>query len=184
MPEVDDEALVAFENGDVNFPYVVGVLWNKKDKPPEGAVVAGKVNQRIIQSRSGHIVILDDTQGKEKISITDKTGKNSIVIDSKTNAMTFTTTGDFTIDAGGKLLIKSKQDMTIQSMAKAGISANSNLNLEAKTGANMKAGTSQIDLQAAGAALKGTKVDVQATAQASVKGNAMVEIQGGMVKIN
>ena len=184
MPEVDDEVLVAFENGDVNFPYVVGVLWNKKDKPPDGAVVAGKVNQRIIRSRSGHVVILDDTQGKEKISITDKTGKNSIEIDSKTNAMTLKTTGDFTIDAGGKLMIKSKQDMTIQSMAKAGISANSNLNLEAKTGANMKAGASQLDLQAAGAAIKGTKVDVQATAQASVKGSAMVQIQGGMVKIN
>ena len=191
MPEVDDEVLVAFENGDVNYPYVVGVLWNKKDKPPDGAVVAGKVNQRIIRSRSGHVVILDDTQGQEKISITDKTGKNSIEIDSKTNAMTFKTTGDFTIDAGGKLTIKSKQDMTIQSMAKAGISANSNLNLEAKTGANMKAGTSQVDLQAAGAALKGTKVDIQGTAQTaiqgaqtSVKGSAMVEIQGALVKIN
>ncbi|MCP4142900.1 MAG: VgrG-related protein [Chloroflexi bacterium] len=184
MPEVDDEVLVAFENGDVNYPYVVGVLWNKKDKPPEGAIVGGKVNQRIIQSRSGHVIVLDDTQGKEMISITDKTGKNSIEIDSKTNAMTFKTTGDFTIDAGGKLTIKSKQDMMIQSMAKAGISASTNLNLEAKTGANMKAGTSQVDLQAAGAAVKGTTVDIQANAKASVKGSAMVEIQGGMVKIN
>ena len=184
MPEVDDEVLVAFENGDANFPYIVGVLWNSKDKPPAGAIVGGKVNQRIIRSRSGHVVILDDTQGKEKISITDKTGKNSIEIDSKTNAMTFTTTGDFTIDAGGKLTIKSKQDMMIQSMAKADIKANTNLSMEAKTGANMKAGTSQVDLTAAGAAVKGTAVDIQANAKASVKGSAMVEIQGGLVKIN
>ena len=56
--------------------------------------------------------------------------------------------------------------------------------MQAQTGASLKAGQSQVDLQAAGAALKGTKVDVQATAQASLKGNAMVEIQGGLVKIN
>ena len=74
--------------------------------------------------------------------------------------------------------------MMIQSMAKADISANSKLSLEAKTGANMKAGTSQVDLTAAGAAVKGTAVDIQANAKASVKGSAMVEIQGGMVKIN
>ena len=35
-PEVDDEVLVIFEHGDVNFPYIVGALWNKKDKPPAG----------------------------------------------------------------------------------------------------------------------------------------------------
>ena len=184
-PEIDDEVLIAFENGDVNYPYIVGALWNGKDKPPEGKVVAtNKVNQRIIQSRSGHVITLDDTQGEEKITILDKTGKNSIEIDSKTNAMLFKTDGDFTIDAGGKILIKSKQDLSIETMAKAMLKANSNLEMEGKVGAKLKAGMSEVDLQAAGAALKGTKVDVQATAQASIKGNAMVEIQGGLVKIN
>jgi uncharacterized protein involved in type VI secretion and phage assembly len=184
-PEIDDEVLIAFENGDANYPYIVGALWNGKDKPPEGIVVgANKVNQRIIQSRSGHIITLDDTAGEEKITILDKTGSNSIEIDSKTNAMIFKSAGDITIDAGGKLIIKSKKDFTIDSLAKAAINAASNLDMQGKVGASLKAGMSELDLQAAGAALKGTKVDVQATAQASLKGNAMVEIQGGIVKIN
>ena len=34
LPEVDDEVLVAFERGDMRFPYVVGSLWNGKDKAP------------------------------------------------------------------------------------------------------------------------------------------------------
>ncbi|RLD08035.1 MAG: hypothetical protein DRI56_05965 [Chloroflexota bacterium] len=184
-PEIDDEVLIAFENGDVNYPYVVGALWNGSDKPPEGKVVASnKVNQRIVRSRSGHVIIFDDTQGEEKITIQDKTGKNSIEIDSKQNSMMIKAAGDLTIDAGGKLIIKSKQDFSVESMAKGSIKASSNLDMEGKVGASLKAGMSELALQAAGAVLKGTKVDVQANAQASVKGNAMVEIQGGLVKIN
>ena len=35
MPEVGDEVLVAFDHEDVNHPYILGFLWNGKDKPPE-----------------------------------------------------------------------------------------------------------------------------------------------------
>ena len=195
VPEVNTEVLVAFEQGDPSFPYVVGALWNKRDKPPKApagvAVAAGKVNQRIMRSRTGHVIVLDDTQGQEKITIQDKTGKNSIEIDSTKNSMAITTQGDLTIDVGGKLTIKSKLDFLLQGQAKGEIKAQTNLDMQAQTGASLKAGQSQLDLQAAGAALKGTKVDVQGQAQTniqgaqtSVKGSAMVEIQGALVKIN
>lgn len=36
MPEVEDEVVVLFEQGDVRFPYVIGGLWNAKDTPPDG----------------------------------------------------------------------------------------------------------------------------------------------------
>ena len=34
IPEIEDEVLVAFEHGDVHFPYVIGHVWNGKDRPP------------------------------------------------------------------------------------------------------------------------------------------------------
>src|SRR5215470_10720504 len=34
IPEVGDEVLVAFEREDIRFPYILGALWNGKDKPP------------------------------------------------------------------------------------------------------------------------------------------------------
>jgi uncharacterized protein involved in type VI secretion and phage assembly len=195
VPEVNDEVLVAFEQGNPNAPYIVGALWNKKDKPPKApsgvAIAANKVNQRIVRSRTGHVIVLDDTQGQEKITIQDKTGKNSIEIDSTKNSMAITTQGDLTIDVGGKLTIKSKLDFIMQGQAKGEIKAQTNLDMQAQTGASLKAGQSQLDLQAAGAALKGTKVDLQGQAQTNIqgaqtaiKGSAMVEIQGALVKIN
>src|ERR1700750_1699162 len=34
LPEPDDEVLVAFEHGSLEHPYVIGSLWNGKDKAP------------------------------------------------------------------------------------------------------------------------------------------------------
>src|SRR3712207_8369590 len=59
-PEVDDEVLVAFEHGDPRYPYVLGALWNGRDKPPEANADGGN-NKRLIKSRSGLTILLDDT---------------------------------------------------------------------------------------------------------------------------
>ena len=80
LPEVEDEVLVAFEQGDVAFPYILGALWNGKDKPPV-TNEDGKNDVRVIKSRSGHVIRLTDEASKEKIEIIDQSGKNNIVID-------------------------------------------------------------------------------------------------------
>lgn len=78
VPEVDDEVLVAFADGNIRFPYVIGALWNGKDAPPE----TGDTNNDIrkITSRSGHELVFDDTDQSEKVEITTS-GGHSIVLD-------------------------------------------------------------------------------------------------------
>ena len=71
LPEVDDEVLVGFEHGCLDSLYVLGGLWNGKDKPPEGNA-DGKNNVRALKSRSGHLIRLTDTDGEEKIEIIDE----------------------------------------------------------------------------------------------------------------
>ena len=213
LPEVNDEVLLAFENGDMSSPFVLGVLYNGKDKPPKGIgelVDTGtkKVNERIIVSRSGHKVIFDDTAGKEKITIQDKTGKNKIEIDSTKNEfkiisegkLDLQSKGDLTVTTDGKLTLKAKQDfdastdagMTLKAQKtidvsatqKIGVKANQSVEVSGNQKVDLKAGTSELALQAAGAELKGVKIDVKANTMLSLGGNAMVQIQGGIVKIN
>ena len=59
IPEVGDEVLVAFEREDLRFPYVLGALWNGKDKPPL-ANRDGKNDKRILKSRKKHYLLFDD----------------------------------------------------------------------------------------------------------------------------
>jgi uncharacterized protein involved in type VI secretion and phage assembly len=189
LPEIDDEVLVAFEHGDLNYPYVVGVLWNATDKPPAGTkdtVLASdkkKVDQRVIRSRSGHLIVLDDTEGEEQIVIQDMTTKNSVVINSKENTLTVTLEGDIaittkgaaTITADKAITLDTKDAITLKSVKDVTIDCQ-NFNVKAKTNAKMEA-TANVELKGtAGAKLEGAQVGVQ--------GQAMVEIKGGLVKIN
>ncbi|NLF02228.1 MAG: VgrG-related protein [Anaerolineales bacterium] len=187
-PEVDDEVLVAFDHGDPSYPYIVGALWNAKDKPPEGtkAVLSGdkkKVDQRVLRSRSGHLLIFDDTQGEEQIILQDKTGKNQLIINSKENTLTINVEKDLTITAKGKTTVKSTGAISIKSDADVSIEGK-NLNLKAQSNAKLEA-TANIDLKAtAQLNLKGMKATVQGDTMTEVKSNAMVQVQSsGMVKV-
>jgi phage protein D/phage baseplate assembly protein gpV len=192
LPEINDEVLVAFEHGDVHRPYIVGALWSSTDKPPKKnseAVVSGKVNQRVLKTRAGHLIILDDKQGEEQISITsksghtvilndksgsesitvqDKTKNNKMVIDSTKNSMTIDVNGDFVVNAKGNITLQSTQNMTLDSKGQAKFNSMGPMNIESK----------------APAALKGVKVDIQGNTMVSINGGPMTQIQGGLVKIN
>jgi len=64
MPEPDDEVLVAFDNGQFSTPYVVGRLWNGKDKPPET-----ETKNRVLKTPGGHELRFEDKSGAKKIVV-------------------------------------------------------------------------------------------------------------------
>ncbi len=102
IPDVDDEVLVAFEAGNPRRPYVVGCLWNGKDKPPESMDGAGKNDKKTLRSRNGVKITLDDQSGKESLTletpggqrITLQDGPNGIKLEDATgNSVEFSTSG-------------------------------------------------------------------------------------------
>jgi uncharacterized protein involved in type VI secretion and phage assembly len=141
LPEVDDEVLVAFEHGDMRRPFVIGALWNGVDVPPPEFINDGKNNIRMLKSRSGHIVKLDDTDGSERIEIIDKTGKNSIVIDSKDNTVTITTDKDLVLKAAQGKFSVDAQEIEMKSSAALKIEAGSEMKLKAAATLTVKGAT-------------------------------------------
>ena len=81
IPEIGDEVLVACELGDPRRLFVIGGLWNKKDTKPADDGKPEDNNHRLFRSRSGNMLRFDDTKGKEKIEIFDKTSELKLEID-------------------------------------------------------------------------------------------------------
>ena len=137
LPEVNDEVLVAFEHGRPDSLYVLGGLWNGKDKPPE-ANSDGKNNVRALKTRSGHLIRLTDADGDEKIEIIDKTGKNSIVISAKDKTVTISADADITVKSTNGKLKLSGNGVEITSQAAVKIEASQNMDLKANAQLNVK----------------------------------------------
>jgi phage baseplate assembly protein V len=137
LPEVNDEVLVAFEHGRPDSLYVLGGLWNGKDKPPEDNN-DGKNNVRALKTRSGHVIRLTDTDGDEKIEIIDKTGKNSIVISAKDKTVAITADADVTVKSTSGKLKLSGNGVEITSQAAVKIEASQNMDLKANAQLNVK----------------------------------------------
>ncbi len=137
LAEVGDEVLVAFEQGDINHPFVIGMLWNGTDTPPE-TNSDGENNIRIIQSRSGHKVILDDTDGNEKIEIIDRSGSNFITIDTAKDTIEITSNKDIKLSASNGRISLDAMEIEIKSSANTKIEAGANADLKATGNTTVK----------------------------------------------
>ncbi len=111
MPEEKDEVLVAFEHGNTDYPYVVGFLWNGKDKPPEK-----DKNIRRIKTKSGHTIEFNDNSGKELIYIKTQGGHEIELNDSSPSIMIKSTNGHkITMDSKGITIeAEATKDVTIR----------------------------------------------------------------------
>lgn len=143
LPEVGDEVLLAFEHGDPGRPYVLGGLWNGTDTPPTDAGDGRDV--RVLKSRSGHLVRLDDSSGAEKIEIVDKSGSNTIVLDTAANTITLTSGKDIQLKAPqGKILLEA-QEVQIGSSAATKVEASGSLTVQASGSLTLKGSTVMIN---------------------------------------
>jgi uncharacterized protein involved in type VI secretion and phage assembly len=125
FPKAGDEVLVAFEHGDIHFPYVLGCLWNGRARAPEPVTpndaldcpghhggptlkthdllalsLTGDQKKNQVQfwrSRTGHLIAMDDENGVVRVS--DATGLSTIQLE-KDQLKILQRKGDIRIFAG------------------------------------------------------------------------------------
>ena len=104
LPDVGDEVLVSFINGDARLPVVVGGLWNGAARPPETLGGSGdRIDRWTIVGKAGtRIAIVEETGGQEKILFETPGGVSGELTDEGGGKVELkTTTSTITMDAAG-----------------------------------------------------------------------------------
>jgi uncharacterized protein involved in type VI secretion and phage assembly len=89
MPEEGDKVWVAFENGNPRNPVWLGIVYPEGTVPE--AAQASPPKKRVIQSSSGHLIVLNDTEGEESITLQFKSddSKGKITLDNTALILSF-----------------------------------------------------------------------------------------------
>ena len=126
LPEIDDEVLVAFVDGDVSHPVVVGSLFNGVDLPPlDGYADGGDglVDVRCLRTRAGHTIEFSDADGGELIRIATGDETITVLLDQANGKLAITTDGDLALETHGATSIVSDGDLSIETQGKLNISS-------------------------------------------------------------
>lgn len=173
LPEKGDEVLVAFNEGDIHEPFIIGGLWNGDMKPPQPNKKKNPIRQ--IKSRADHKLTFDDTDNVGNVTI--ETGKGQkVVIDDKNEKIVVEDKNDnkMTMDSSG---------VTIDSPKKIKLSAK---NVEISADQNVDVSGQKITETAKSQMKHESKgqMNVKSGMMMNVKSGAMLKIKGSMVMIN
>jgi len=183
LPEVNDEVLVAFEQGDFRRPFILGGLYNGQDKPHDSQSYTvngqGQVERRGFASRLGHKLVIEDTDSAASgIKLETADEKFLIYMNQKDTKIT--------IDAlNGKVEIHGSDDVSVKSDKNIAIEAMQKISITGKQGVDIKSDTGDVSMA-------GLNTKMTANAKATISGNAgldlstsaIAQLQGSLVKIN
>lgn len=187
VPEVGDHVLVGFIGAGQERPFVVGSFYPSQAKYLSESFMDKNTHKRF-KTKGKIDIVLSDEDGKQSITATtpkgmtmvledeketatlsDKKGENALTLDSKN--------GTITIEAKSKLVIKAgKCEITLDGQGGA-------INIKCDQFA-VKA-TRQAEISAnQQLTVTGGMLTAEGKQTAQLKGGAMTEVKGGMVKIN
>lgn len=186
MPRPKDEVVVAFENGQLDSPFVVGSVFGKETgKIPNSKLIEnGSPVITALTTKAGHQLIFDDSADSSGITINVKNGNSCSIVMTDKDGITITTKGD------NSVTINSAQDVTIKAERNAKVSAKE-VTVDSQGGVKVN-GKGKVDVSApninvsatSALKLKGTNVTIDATASLTMKAAGTTSIKGAVVKLN
>ena len=166
LPEVGELVVCAFLNDSPSYPVVMGCLYHPKAKPP--VKDQSKNNQKTIRTREGSEILLDDTEGKERLIVSLKSGKMKLELDKKKGISIVNDLGDINIRC--KKLSVDAMDAQMETRKTLLYSAGGGIDMDAKAPLGLKA-SKNVVLKGKKAELKGV---VLAQGRPAAKQNDMV----------
>jgi uncharacterized protein involved in type VI secretion and phage assembly len=210
LPEIDDEVLIGFENGDPDRPYVIGNVWNGKDSPPAAiadTVVDGKVRLRTFKTRTGHTLqfVEEDKGSSNKGIYVDTVYGHHLYCNDTEQFIEAKTKNGHQVrcdDKGKKILVKTQngheislndqgQSITLKSTGKITIEAPQNIEIKvgtstiqlSTTSINIKQGGNKIELGPSGITVDSPTMTNVSGTTTSVKGKTAITVSAPTVSL-
>jgi hypothetical protein len=117
VPEIDDEVLIGFDRGSIDFPYVIGNLYNGIASPMPPPSIDGLVANRRIASRMGHSIQWNDGPDAMGIDIATAPAEESpcsIKLDGEQIQITINSDNSIQIKSAAQLEISTEGELTIK----------------------------------------------------------------------
>jgi uncharacterized protein involved in type VI secretion and phage assembly len=166
LPEVGDEVLVGFEQGDLASPYVLGGLYNGRDLPADSSWdtvdrTSGQVGGRRFVSRTGHrLELVETATADDGVRLATGDGHQRIELDQRGTKVT--------VHGDGSVRIEGAQGVTVDAGAGA-------LELTGATVSIKATSTARIE---------GASVTVTGTGSAELSASGTTTVSGALVRIN
>jgi type VI secretion system secreted protein VgrG len=181
VPEVDAQVMIAYESNLAEYPFVLTSLYPKKD----GVSYTERDNLlKVIQTKGGNQISLYDKDGEQKIELTNtnKTDTHVLLSFADDGKITIETKGDIVI-AGKDIQVKASNDIRLEAQNNIELKASNSVKIEGTASVEIKS----VDIKAEADATAKIKANAQLSlegAQTSLKGDAMVEVKGGVIMLN
>ncbi|MBQ0983519.1 VgrG-related protein [Streptomyces sp. F63] len=202
-PSVNDEVLVAFDRGALDHPYVIGSLYNGRDKPGRGDVQyydkLGRVVRRTLADRANNrLDLLDQPTMRRKRGVRLSTGdeKLTVHLDRTRTEITVDSKGAVSITGGTDVTVKAGRALTLQAGGPISMRSGGAITLTAATRVQTTAptvgltGSTTVSISGAATDVKSSLVNVSAgavnvvsAAALSLQATAAVSIRGATIPL-
>jgi len=171
IPRVGDLVLLAFINGDINAPIVIGRLYNDEDRPPQNKAEELVYVPPYVRKSGVRRIYLEFPDGMI-LRVTDdevdvNAGKTKVIIQRD---------GDVIIESKANINVRADGDATLKSKGNL-LFSGSSIKIESDKDLSMKSGT---DLKVQ----SGASTEIKSSTEMKVEATAQMKIKGATVHIN
>ncbi|MEU6069940.1 VgrG-related protein [Streptomyces sp. NPDC047082] len=177
--DVGDEVLVAFDRGALDHPFVIGGLYNGRDKPtvvsdvPLHDGLKKQATRHTVADRQGNRMdLLSQQTGARKQGVRIASGNNKLVInlDRTKTEITVDSKGTVSIKGSRSVSVEAGTDLTLSARRKLTIKSGGLLDIEGRGMVNVKSLTGAVTVDAMGA------LNLKALGAASLSAGGSVQV--------
>ncbi len=181
LPDVGDEVVVAFLEGEIDMPIVIGSLYGGTKLPP-AETINPLNNVKIVKTGSGNTLKIDDLQG---IKLVSSTKQCLDLNDSKLSVSLSDSTGQTGVNiSNGSLELKGLGGVDIKSGACEISIDGSGQSVKIKAMSIKLEAVQNLVLKGMQVNISGQMVSVSADAQLDLKSSGAANVKGTVLKLN